>query len=100
MRNVARLSLSRLAPAFWVGAAVLVGLLITDPDWTLEAARGVISLLILLTAAAISGSVCRQIEKSNEKAHDDCTQLLLDALLDESPTRVPDLQRRLHSVGE
>lgn len=90
MRNVARLSLSRLAPVFWAGAAVLVVLVITHPEWGLMGGRVAISALVLLTGAAIGGSVCRSIEKT----HDDCVDTMLAALVRTRPSPATQLRNR------
>lgn len=89
MRNVARLSLSRLAPVFWGGAVGLVALVIIHPEWSFQAGRAAITGLILLTGAAIGGSVCHAIEKTAaataevtaEQIHCGCLNLMADALV-------------------
>lgn len=89
MRNVARLSLARLAPAFWGGAVALVGLLIRDQDMSFATGRWVLAALILLIGAAIGGSVCHSIEKTArmtaevtaERIHCGCLKMMADALV-------------------
>jgi ABC-type transport system involved in cytochrome c biogenesis permease component len=89
MGRTARSVMSRLSPVFWLGAAVLAGLLVSDPDWSNETGRGVIAALILLTGAGISGVVSGAVEAT----HTGTIEMLIGALLEDRSTPGPRSRR-------
>lgn len=94
MGRIARSVLSRLSPLFWAAAVAGTVVLVTHPGWGSSPARELVGLIILATGAAIGGTACGAIEAT----HDASVALLLNALLEERPTREPD-RRHLRAAG-